>query len=255
MRKQGFTLAEVLIALAVIGVIAAMTIPSLMSSTGDSETVAKVRETQAILNSVFKSYQANNGCIGGMSSCDLFTSGSNTGVIWDKFKPYLNLSKDCRRTSGCWPSGAYKDIAGNDDNPVENAGYGLPVGAGNIDSSNYFGKGVLANGTLIAFLPDGTGGSSACGAYYNTAPLDKMCGYILTDINGAKSPNAWGVDLFGWAITDTGVYPFGITGDYYNWNNDINDSDCVYNSASSTGKGCAAYVLKYGKSDAKIVTP
>lgn len=49
-RKSGFTLAEVLVTLMIIGVIAAMTIPSLMQSTSQQEYKAAYKKAVSMLN-------------------------------------------------------------------------------------------------------------------------------------------------------------------------------------------------------------
>ena len=51
--KAAFTLAETLIVMGVIGVVAALTLPNLNNSTGDKEKVAKVKKIYAELNDAF----------------------------------------------------------------------------------------------------------------------------------------------------------------------------------------------------------
>ena len=50
MRKQGFTLAEVLITLEIIGIIAAMTIPKLVSYYEKKVTLSKLKKVYTVLN-------------------------------------------------------------------------------------------------------------------------------------------------------------------------------------------------------------
>ena len=50
MKKSGFTLAEVLITLVIIGVIAAMTIPTLLSNTGKQETKTALKKAMSVIN-------------------------------------------------------------------------------------------------------------------------------------------------------------------------------------------------------------
>ena len=54
--KKGFTLAEVLITLVILGVVAAMTIPTLVANTRDAEYRAKAKKTQGNNTNV------SNGC-------------------------------------------------------------------------------------------------------------------------------------------------------------------------------------------------
>ena len=57
----GFTLAEVLITLTIIGVIAALTIPNLMQKWGDHADVQKVKEAYSILSNAYKLMIQENG--------------------------------------------------------------------------------------------------------------------------------------------------------------------------------------------------
>ena len=54
MKKTAFTLAEVLITLGIIGIVAAMTIPTLIQKNFEKQTVAKLRETQSILSQAMR---------------------------------------------------------------------------------------------------------------------------------------------------------------------------------------------------------
>ena len=53
-NKRAFTLAEVLITLGIIGVVAAMTIPTLMQKYYEKQTVTKVIEIQSIVSQALK---------------------------------------------------------------------------------------------------------------------------------------------------------------------------------------------------------
>jgi prepilin-type N-terminal cleavage/methylation domain-containing protein len=59
--KKGFTLTEVLIALSIIGVIAAMTIPNLMVSVGNSKTKTQLMKIMADLDQAVQLYEYNGG--------------------------------------------------------------------------------------------------------------------------------------------------------------------------------------------------
>lgn len=57
----GFTLAEVLITLAVIGVVAALTIPIIVSYYQQQETISGLQKFYTTLNKVIKASEADNG--------------------------------------------------------------------------------------------------------------------------------------------------------------------------------------------------
>ena len=59
--KMGFTIAEVLITLVIIGVIAAMTIPTLMNNTNKQEYVSKLKKAYATLSQATNRIIADEG--------------------------------------------------------------------------------------------------------------------------------------------------------------------------------------------------
>ncbi|MEB3207261.1 MAG: type II secretion system protein [Vampirovibrionales bacterium] len=59
-RSGGFTLAEILIALGLLGVIAAFTIPKILTATGTSKATAVFKETASMVTGAMTSYKANN---------------------------------------------------------------------------------------------------------------------------------------------------------------------------------------------------
>ena len=60
-RKSGFTLAEVLITLAIIGVVASMTLPSLNTNIGAARNRAALKKALSTLNGAVRMNEANNG--------------------------------------------------------------------------------------------------------------------------------------------------------------------------------------------------
>ncbi len=60
MKKRAFTLAEVLITLGIIGVVAAMTIPTLMQKTNDKELVSGTLKMGSVLSNALKTMEAKD---------------------------------------------------------------------------------------------------------------------------------------------------------------------------------------------------
>src|SRR3712207_5952575 len=74
--KRGFTLAELLIALAILGVIATFTIPKVLNSQQDGKYKAMAKETVSAVSEAFSNYQKSN----------TVTGNESLGVL----TPYLN---------------------------------------------------------------------------------------------------------------------------------------------------------------------
>ena len=73
MSKKAFTLAEVLITLGIIGVVAAMTIPNLIASYQKRQTVVRLKKAYSVMQQAIRLSQEDNG---GVESWDATLSGS-----------------------------------------------------------------------------------------------------------------------------------------------------------------------------------
>ncbi len=85
-NKRGFTLAEVLVTLAVIGVVAALTIPTIIQSSGEKQAKTAVRKAISITNQVLAMSIAENGVSG--------SSVNNTAELEGLFKDYMKVLDD-----------------------------------------------------------------------------------------------------------------------------------------------------------------
>ncbi len=73
--QKGFTLAELLIALAILGVIATFTIPKILSSSANGQTTAIAKEAAGMISAAFSTYTLNNS----------LTTGTTAGVLTQYF--------------------------------------------------------------------------------------------------------------------------------------------------------------------------
>lgn len=87
-RKLGFTLAEVLITLGIIGVVAAMTIPSLMNQTGQAEFKTGMKKALSVLNQAI----TMNVALDGNDFSSLTTTVTNqSGSLYNMFVTRMNI--------------------------------------------------------------------------------------------------------------------------------------------------------------------
>ena len=148
--KFGFTLAEVLITLGIIGVVAAITIPNLIANQQKKAIVSQLMEAQSILNQAVKSYAADTDEEG---SSEFETTLSPQKFAEKYFKPYLKIARICTKLEdGCWKTGdfnGYYDLAGH---KMTNVPYsivlnnGMVLGFSNIDGTNLVSIFVDVNG-------------------------------------------------------------------------------------------------------------
>ena len=101
MHKNGFTLAEVLVTLMILGVIAAITVPSLIAKYQEKATVTKVKNTFSIFSQATLRAIAENGY---PNTWDVGTGNNTNGAqkLYNIYKPYLLKVKDCDISSKCF---------------------------------------------------------------------------------------------------------------------------------------------------------
>lgn len=208
MSKSGFTLAEVLITLGVIGVVAAMTMPSLVAHYKEKQTVVALKKFYSILEQAIRLNQVEN------------PEDYSAENIISMFKTV----KICSFNDLSCADNEYKNLNGNKSGAW-----------GKIDiysSSAYYAQ--LVDGSIIRYF-----GSSNCNGVRGTSEaLKHRCGEFSIDINGNKLPNQIGRDVFFFNITKYGVIPFGTEDE-----NDYSFSKSCKNRNTMGGNGCAAWVL------------
>ena len=211
-RRAAFTLAEVLITLGIIGVVAAMTMPSLIQEHREKATVAKLKKVYSNLNNAFILSINEYGSVKdwGITSSDIDKKGAD--LIARRLKEFMISAKDCNFDGGCFGEDTYKTLG-----PVSERFSGV---------ANSFSTFILADGTSIGIW----GGTGSTNNY----------GTIIVDINGKQRPNTTGKDAFWFRITENSIVPFGIKGETRseNFENCINPVSAYY-----TSRGCTAWVI------------
>jgi len=209
--KAGFTLAEVLITLLIIGVISSIVIPSLISNTQDAEYKATLKKVYSDLSQATKMVMMDNG-----GTIKGLCSDNGDDCLRDKYLSYLSYVKKCNEgTSGCFDFNGFKFLSGT-------------LSTWGADSTA-----ILNNGVLLDFYYPAN--SSTCtGTWGSTL---QHCGVIFLDVNGSKKPNTLGKDTFILHIMENTLKPYGTQGDGV-------ENDCNTSPPSGDGYGCAAAYLK-----------
>ena len=165
-RKNGFTLAEVLVTLGIIGVVSAMTVPSLMQNYQRQSYVTQLHKVYNELSQAVMRYQNDKNAL------NLKEAGLNSTAEVDNFiRSYFKVVSTCDKAeSPCFAS-SYKKIAGT-------------AASFQTNRKAY----VLASGAAIR-------------PYYS----DGIKLSVVVDINGPKGPNIVGRDLFLLCLYNNGV--------------------------------------------------
>lgn len=215
--KRAFTLAEVLITLGIIGIVAALTMPALIGNYRKKQTVTQLKKVYSALQQSILMSQNEYGDI---------TDWDWSLNSYDFFMKYLaynfTVLKNCGNKQGCWNSkGGYMPKGGvYNDNP----------------STSLWYKILLSDGTFVALQKQ-----------------DNTHVHLTFDLNGEKYPNTYGKDIFivtmtakafkdSWHnISAPGLYMFG---------HGLNENDLKLNSlgCSKNGSGlmCGEKILMDG---------
>ena len=212
--KNGFTLAEVLITLVIIGVIAAMTIPTLINKTNNQDIISRLKKSYSTIA------QATNRIIAdeGNPRADIGGWATSTEAVFNMYKKYIAKSQECQAGNACFTA-SYSHL-----------NTGTPGAAPGMSGSNKYAL-ILSDGSVVTMLTDGDNFSSDCSLnFYLTRDT---CQVIRVDVNGPmKGPNIIGKDTFAFALQENGLVPVG----------------CSYSSSNcgNMGWGCTCPVLREG---------
>lgn len=200
-KKCAFTLAEVLITLGIIGVVAAITIPSLMAATQEASLVPKVKKTYSTLAQALKLASNDYDTPGDFSL--IFEEGKSATQITKELATYINGARYCDAGSsakGCSDLNYKIKYA----SLIKNGNSNTAAQSSQIINSPRI---VLMDGTVIAITSQGhgCGDYEASGAILNNGvntgnmwhQIRSNCGEIFFDVNGPKRPNQFGVDAYG----------------------------------------------------------
>ncbi len=235
----GFTLAEILVTLTIIGVVASLTIPDLILSVQESQyIVAWKKSFSSLSQATLTMKEDNRGSLVNLFANNGYTNDFSLALA-TIYTKYLNASKICdmwwgtRIVGNCWhQSGGWKDLAGT---LQDNAGFST---AGLI----------LSDGSLIRIH----GYANNCATMnYNV----EDCGLMMIDTNGFKGPNMIGKDIYGTHITKHGLLPWGVppgagngvlvgtTGDSFYRRSNCSPTDIPPNGGTVRGWTCSSLNL------------
>lgn len=209
LKKAAFTLAEVLITLGIIGVVAAMTMPSLIQNYQEKATVTKLKKCYSLVSQAYVSILNDEG------GSDTLQAGDDLEMM-EKFGKYLKYQKTCGRNKGCFPNVTYKSVTGNGYSKWE-------------DDTTDRSRAILTDGTLIMFnksaMREGEG--------------NYLYAQIYVDINGFKGPNQLGKDFFYFYINPEKIVPGGAKALEEKNEGQKFTKNCI----QQNGYACAAWVI------------
>ncbi len=175
MKKHGFTLAEILVTLGIIGVVAALVMPTFVQSTQNAKVGPRLAKAVAMFE------QANQAILSDEEADSL----AGAGVISNTTNYFATLAEHLK--------GAATDVAVPADGQT-----GDPTIAGFV----------MPDGTAIV-IPEGEGDlfTNAVGEF---AHQRRVSNCVMIDINGSAGPNRPARDRFYFYMMDDGsLQPYG----------------------------------------------
>ena len=254
-HKNAFTLAEVLVTLGIIGIVAALTLPTLIANYKKQVYVNQLKKTYSMLEQGFQKMLADEG-VDSLANTEVFgsiktqciastTNDQRCDAFFEKLKQYFVIT-DIGKT-------------GNYKYAYIKKGSTPAYPDNNPNSSRI----ILEDGTMLFkynITQKEQPSSYSCDAI--KALGGKMCskmGNITIDVNGYKGPNIEGRDIFSFNISSTGelapywstdsvIYAYRSTSKV--WYN--NPSTCGTSGQADAhllaqyGAGCAARIIDSG---------
>lgn len=225
-KNHGFSLAEVLLAVAVLAVVGACSVPVINIKMQETTMVSKLKKTYALLNNSYQRALSKYGSpkYWGLNPGVKDTT-TDTATFEDNEKFYLRLLEGLK----------YEYVA--DVLPPQPTNYlnNKDKAVNNPDGFERQPIFRLSDGTTFFHSWYVGGCTSNQGTFL-------ACGDFTVDLNGADGPNVIGIDQFLFFYSETGLVPVG-----YKGHSRTVETHCMVNdTVVYNGYGCTAWVIEKG---------
>lgn len=259
MKKHGFTLAEVLIALAIVGVISALTLPTLVSEHRKQVNAASLSKAVSdfetamqglvLKEDVLDLTRTTAWSILPAAGLDSGTAANTLNAFMGELNQGMEF-KSHQSGDGFYNNNLVRPLNGNNASALIQPFF--------TNSTAFTGK----NGfTYFIRIQNPQGGGFFNNITENVARRDGVslrspAASVMIDVNGTEMPNMIGRDVFLFILgTDGVLYPYGGPDVEYHlgsgnasdkWSTDGATFRCSGNAVVSDGLGCAARLIQNG---------
>ena len=227
MQKHAFTLSETLITLGILGVVDSMTLPAVVNKYQEKVTVTKLKKIYSVFSQCYLSATQKYGTPDewGISGRDAGSSDNNEenytaqnsilirNKLFENFKK-LKVCDNAKNQKACGMSDIYYKMNGTVNTEI--------AGSTAKTSSTF-----LLDGSSIMLI------ANPVGDYRGSGVLSETYAIIYVDLNGVKSPNTYGKDLFMFYLTKQNIIPTGTQ----------NETLWPFSSCYTAGGACTAWVI------------
>lgn len=230
MERNAFTLAEVLITLGIIGIVAALTMPTLITNIKNKGYVEKLKKSYSLISQVTSLVSEELGIEPAFWVFSLYYDGDDNDTlnrnIIDAYKKHFKVVGDYTDTYLDYMI-SHSDISYRYLNGETNAN-AFYTGAGLFHVAYVI---EVADGSTIGFV---FSNNKRGGVLWTLIEKNINLAFIV-DVNGTAKPNQIGRDIFWFVLNKNGqILPYGA--------NDT--SDCT---TAGKGYSCAAKIINEGQ--------
>lgn len=220
-KIKGFTLAEILITLMIIGILAILIIPQLIQSWEERATVTKVKTFYSRLTNAWQLAAIENGEPRTWNLSHNYHVPS-TALAFNYLKPAMRILQINANCGNCIVSEpiVYKNLS---DNTLT------------LDN-RFFAQ--LEDGSTMHLIFQGYIENG-----YKPCMDERVCGYLYYDVNGTKAPNVLGKDLFRFYLYNTSIKPEHL------YLGNLSDWYCCGSSNNSSRGICSYWIIEKGNMD------
>lgn len=229
LNSKAFTLAEVLITIGIIGVVAALTMPNLIHKYKIQQLRNQFNKAYSLISQAVTRMSIDNNSIGNYY-CGNSKSGQTDYYLRNFIPDFSQYFDTVSMDNSLWPDGKKLGYP-----TKSNYLYQSAIDTAAFNKTFYtFGYTILKNGMIIF--------SSGCSWAVNNVDF-------LVDTNGPKGPNKFGYDVFYFQVDEKNVLnpskgtytaPASLKDNNKCCNFETN-SECPYND---NGSFCASFALK-----------
>ena len=227
LKCTAFTLAEVLITIGIVGIVASLTMPSLIANYQKQQVVTQLKREYNVISNALRAAQADYGDYEEWELGQAGTIQSASDFADNYLLPYLSVLKKCETETSGECTYEYTALNGSSGRSLAK-----------------YSRFILNDGAMIFVSTS------------STSVFPKLI-YINIDINGNKKPNKMGKDLFVFATTletTQDIYkPTGrLTANGQTQTREtIKNNGIVGCSRNARGEFCSALIIKDGWTIAK----
>lgn len=210
-KRSGLTMSEVLFTLAIIGVIASLTIFGLVTKISDAKNMTALKKFYTSISQVtmFVILDRSSPNYWGLDEY----SQDSSALAFSYYKPYFKVVRECSNATGCWQ----------------------------YPTKFLSGKVYLKRAQMYQYMFTLVDGMNVIMNVYPRdivrsefgVNVDKDSVVFMIDVNGNSFPNQMGRDIFAFVLNDSEIVPSGF--------------DNTYNcNKAASGLTCTARVINDG---------